>query len=118
LFKSNRGTPKYNQLTDDQATLARYAGEFTYLNETLILELENLSELRKRYEKAKVDVEKTLPQKFIFTSASPPEKKAKPIRSMIVILVTGATGFLALFLLLLMDQIRVLRKRDDNAAKA
>ena len=79
---------KINALKKQQEELAKYAGEFTYLNETLILELESLSKLRKRFEKAKVDVEKTLPQKFILTSASPAEKKSYPIRWLIVVIVT------------------------------
>ncbi|MBR9861171.1 hypothetical protein GYB22_10595 [bacterium] len=106
------------KLMAEQKKLGRYAGEFTYLNETLILELENLSQLRKRYEKAKVDVEKTLPQKFILTSADVPEKKAKPIRSLIVITVAVATGLLALFILLISHQFKVMKNRNKLETEA
>jgi uncharacterized protein involved in exopolysaccharide biosynthesis len=108
IYKSNSAS-KIAMLKDEQAKLAKYAGEFTYLNETLILELESLSQLRKRYEKAKVDVEKTLPQKFILTSASPAEKKSYPIRSLLVVLVTAATGFLSIIVLLILNQMKVLK---------
>ncbi len=92
---------KINSLKKQQNELAKYAGEFTYLNETLILELESLSKLRKRFEKAKVDVEKTLPQKFILTSASPAEKKSYPIRWLIVLVVTAVVTFSSIVVLLI-----------------
>lgn len=92
---------KINSLKKQQNELAKYAGEFTYLNETLILELESLSKLRKRFEKAKVDVEKTLPQKFVLTSASPAEKKSYPIRWLIVLVVTVVVTFSSIVVLLI-----------------
>lgn len=95
---------KINSLKKQQEELAKYAGEFTYLNETLILELESLSKLRKRFEKAKVDVEKTLPQKFILTSAKPAEKKSYPIRWLIVVVVTSLSLFLGIVTLLIYNQ--------------
>ena len=95
------GQAKINSLKKQQNELAKYAGEFTYLNETLILELESLSKLRKRFEKAKVDVEKTLPQKFVLTSASPAEKKSYPIRWLIVLVVTAVVTFSSIVVLLI-----------------
>ncbi len=92
---------KISSLKKQQEELAKYAGEFTYLNETLILELESLSNLRKRFEKAKVDVEKTLPQKFVLTSASPAEKKSYPIRWLIVLVVTVIVTFSSIVVLLI-----------------
>lgn len=110
LYKVDANTPKGKRLQAVQDKLAGYAGEFTYLNETLILELESLSKLRKRYEKAKVDVEKTLPQKFILTNATPAEKKSYPIRSLIVLLVTAAVGFFSVVVLLILHQLNKLKK--------
>ena len=95
---------KIKVLKKQQEELAKYAGEFTYLNETLILELESLSKLRKRFEKAKVDVEKTLPQKFILTSASPAEKKSYPIRWLIVVVVTAIVMFSSIVVLLISNK--------------
>ncbi|MFY0642831.1 MAG: hypothetical protein JXR19_00035 [Bacteroidia bacterium] len=110
IYKAGVNSGKAQKLRAELAMLARHAGEFTYLNETLILELESLSQLRKRYEKAKVDVEKTLPQKFILTSASVPEKKSFPIRSMIVILTTLGAGLFAIVLLLILQQVKLVKK--------
>lgn len=110
LYKVDANSSTGRRLQAVQDKLAQYAGEYTYLRETLILELESLSKLRKRYEKAKVDVEKTLPQKFILTSASPAEKKTYPIRSLIVLLVTGAVVFFSIVVLLIMQQLGKLEK--------
>ena len=110
LYKVDASGPKGRRLQAVQNKLAEYAGEYTFLRETLILELESLSKLRKRYEKSKVDVEKTVPQKFILTSASPAEKKSYPVRSLIVLLITGAVGFFSIVVLLIMNQMSLLKK--------
>jgi len=101
---------KVKVLQAQQDELAKYAGEFTYLNETLILELESLSKLRKRFEKATVDVEKTLPQKFILTSATPAEKKSYPIRWLIVLGVTAVVMFFSVIVLVFNNQKNSLKK--------
>lgn len=92
------------ELIAEKDTLAKYGSEYTNLYETLILELEELSELRKRYKKAKVDVEKTIPHKFIVSNASVPEKKALPNRKLIVLLGTAATYLMACVVLLFIEQ--------------
>jgi len=92
------------ELIAEKDTLAKYGSEYTNLYETLILELEELSELRKRYKKAKVDVEKTIPHKFIVSNASAPEKKALPNRKLIVLLGTAATFLMACVVLLFIEQ--------------
>lgn len=92
------------ELIAEKDTLAKYGSEYTNLYETLILELEELSELRKRYKKAKVDVEKTIPHKFIVSNASVPEKKALPNRKLIVLLGTAATFIMACVVLLFIEQ--------------
>lgn len=110
LYKVDASSSKGRRLQAVQNKLAEYAGEYTFLRETLILELESLSKLLKRYEKSKVDVEKTVPQKFILTSAAPAEKKSYPVRSLIVLLITGALGFFSIVVLIIMNQMSLLKK--------
>lgn len=106
IYKASGNPSKQNQLRSELDKISRHAGQFTYLNETLILELESLSQLRKRFEKARVDVEKTLPQKFVLTRADVPEKKSYPIRSLLVVMITAAVGFLAMVFILIFHQIK------------
>lgn len=95
---------RIKELRSEKDTLAKYGSEYTNLYETLILELEELSMLRKRHKKAKVDVEKTIPHKFIVSNASKPEKKALPNRKLIVLLGTAATLALVCIYLLFVEQ--------------
>jgi capsular polysaccharide biosynthesis protein len=105
IYKAQGNPRKVKELKKEEEMLAKYASEYTYYSETLILELEALSELRKKYEKARVDVEKTLPQKFILTSASVPEIKSYPVRKLVVGLTTLAALFLALTIFYIKDQL-------------
>jgi uncharacterized protein involved in exopolysaccharide biosynthesis len=102
---SNSGSQaRIKELQSEKDTLAKYGSEYTNLYETLILELEELSMLRKRHKKSKVDVEKTLPHKFVMSNASAPEKKALPNRKLIVLLGTASTLLLACVYLLFIEQ--------------
>lgn len=94
------------ELEAQQSELAKYAGEFNFYNESIKLELEELSKLRKRYDKAKVDVDKTITHKFMLTSADVPEIKSYPVRWLITLGFSLAAGILALFLLLIREQFR------------
>jgi len=106
IYKVGTNTPKGKALREDQNELAKYAGEFTFLNETLILELENLSIAQKRYEKAKVDVEKTLPHKFELTRADVPERKSYPVRWLILAITLLTTLFLITAVLIVLEAVK------------
>lgn len=109
-LKSNSlSDPRVKELQSEKDTIAKYGSEFTNLYETLILELEELSELRKRYKKAKVDVERSVTHKFILTGAAPAEKKSYPIRWLMVVSITLATFIMAVIALLLFEQIGKLK---------
>lgn len=112
LKAAGRAGSQLVELESQQSKLAKYGPDFTYYNETLILELENLSLSRKRYEKAKVDVEKTLTHKFMLTRATAPEKKATPIRWLIVLASAAATFVFMLVLLLFVEN----RKRITDSS--
>ncbi len=101
---SSSSLARIKELQSEKDTLAKYGSEYTNLYETLILELEELSMLRKRHKKSKVDVEKTIPHKFVVSNASPPEKKALPNRKLIVLLGTTATLAMACIYLLFIEQ--------------
>lgn len=70
----------------DYDKLAKYGGKWQSISEGLILEREQFERLKEKYAKAKVDVEREMSSKFTINRATPAEKKAKPIRSLIVML--------------------------------
>ena len=57
-----------------------------------------------------MDVEKTLPQKFILTSASPAEKKSYPLRTLLTLIVTGAVMLFSILALVILNQLNLLKK--------
>ncbi|CAI8336921.1 MAG: hypothetical protein CNE98_00525 [Bacteroidetes bacterium MED-G17] len=96
------------ELEEEQKELAKYAGEFTYFNETLILESEVLVQLRKRLKKAQVDVNKTITHKFILTDADVPEVRAKPKRKLLVLVVCLSTMFFTSLLILMRENLKTI----------
>jgi uncharacterized protein involved in exopolysaccharide biosynthesis len=62
--------------------------------------------LRLRYKEARLEAEQTLPYKFVVEKAVPPEKKAYPKKSLIVIVSTFSALLLALIVLIVIDNIR------------
>ncbi|MCB9246822.1 MAG: hypothetical protein H6606_10380 [Flavobacteriales bacterium] len=109
LYSSGGSAARIQQLQAERDTLAKYGSEYTNLYETLILELEELSQLRKRYNKAKVDIEKTLPHKFVLTNATPAEKKSYPVRKLIVLLSMVAGFAMGAIVLLFVEQRKKLK---------
>lgn len=97
------------QLREQQALLSKYAGDFLYYTENLKLQLDALDKLRTRYEKSKVDVDKTITHKFLLTSADTPEIKAYPIRKTIVLISLIATLFMGFLVILIIEKYRQFR---------
>jgi uncharacterized protein involved in exopolysaccharide biosynthesis len=59
-----------------------------------------------RYKEARLEAEQDLPYKFVVERAFPPEKKAYPNKSLIVIVSTFSALLLALIVLIIIDSIR------------
>lgn len=86
------------QLIEQQKKLAQFGGQFTALSETLLLELEKLSDLKAKFERAEVDVKETLNNKFTVSGADIAEQRAYPIRKLIVLIsVLTTLSFASIF---------------------
>jgi len=83
LAKGN--TRGIDVLEDRLANLAKYGGPYVSIRDQLEHEKKQLSEIKAKYEEAKIDAEEVLPQKFVVESAYPAEKKSYPIRWIIVV---------------------------------
>ncbi len=59
-----------------------------------------------RVKEARLEAEQNLPYKFVVESAFPPEKKAYPNKSLIVIVSTFATLLFALIILIVIDNVK------------
>jgi len=67
-------------------TLAKYGGPYVSLRDALEHDKKQLSELKAKYDEAKVDATENLPHKFVVDSAYKAEKKSYPIRWLIVVI--------------------------------
>lgn len=89
-----------------QNALAEYGAESQMLQNTLVLQVEQLNELKKRYDQAKIDVDATLSNVFIIQSASAAERKTYPIRSLIVLVSTFSSFILGCIVLLFVEKYK------------
>lgn len=89
--------------------LANYGGPYVSIRDALEHDKKQLSEIRAKYEEAKVDAEQDLPQKFIVNTAYKAEKKSYPIRWLIVILSVFGSLFLTVLVIITFEQLEKLQ---------
>ena len=80
--------------------------EYIALEEELNFEVEQLSNLKIKYDQAKVDLDAKLTNIFVINYASPSEGKAYPIRSIIVFVSVISTFILACFLIIFIEKFK------------
>lgn len=83
-----------------------YGSNYEIIHNELLHEVKRLSEMRQKYQEAKVEAEQNLSHIFIVDSAYKAEKKAYPKKSIIVIISTFSTFLLALISLIIIDNIK------------
>lgn len=102
-------TANINRLEARLDILAKYGGPYVSLRDALEHDKKQLSEIRAKYEEAKVDAEQNLPQKFIVSSAYKAEKKSYPIRWLIVVISTLGALFLTILVIITFEQLENLQ---------
>ena len=100
-------------------TLAKYGGPYVSLRDALEHDKKQLSQLKAKYEEAKVDAKESLPHTFIINTAYRAEKKTYPIRWLIVVVTTLASLLLAVIVFSLIDMFsgelgRDLKKKSSG----
>lgn len=101
-----------NEIDEKLQTISKYGAKHIALSEVLENERKQLSEIKAKYEEAKVDAFEKIPNFFRTEKAYAPEKKSKPVRSIIVIVSTLATFLLATFLLIVLEQFKQLGRKN------
>jgi hypothetical protein len=109
LARGNRSGVK--ALEDKLNILAKFGGPYVSLRDALEYEKKQLSEVKAKYDEAKIDAEEVLPQKFIVNSAYPAEKKSYPVRWIIVLISTLSAIILAIITLAVLDSLSVYNKK-------
>jgi len=91
--------------------LAKYGSAYVSLSTALEFEQEQITLLKAKYDEAKIDAEKTLPQKFVVDYAYKAEQKSYPIRWLIVVVSTLAAFFSSLLVIAMIDSIASYNKK-------
>ena len=107
---SGRLSTKINTSGDPANNLIKAISENGALYISMLNMVRNESQivagLSLRYKEARLESQQNLPYKFVVESAFPPEKKAYPNKSLIVIVSTFATLLFALIVLIVIDNIK------------
>ncbi len=88
------------------AVFAEYGVSYMYMLHQMRYEVGMSNNMRIRFQEAKMEAEQNLPHKFVVESAVPPEKKAYPSKSLIVIVSTFASLLFALIVLIVIDNVK------------
>jgi len=99
----NSGDPSDNLVRTLSEYGSLYMSALTYDVRTQIGVVTNF---RLRYKEARLEADQNLPYKFVVEEAFPPEKKAYPNKSLIVIVSTFASLLFALIILIVVDNIK------------
>jgi capsule polysaccharide export protein KpsE/RkpR len=92
-------------LEEKLSILSQYGGPYVSLRDALEYEKKQLSIVKTKYDEAKIDATQALPQKFVVESAYKSEKKAYPIRWLIMLTTTCSVLLLTLVLIILFDRM-------------
>jgi uncharacterized protein involved in exopolysaccharide biosynthesis len=100
-----------NQLKDSINSLSNNKlGIYNSLAKQLDEEITHLSLLKSKLNEAKVDAYQDLPHKYVVNPAQTSEKKAYPIRWLIVLVSTLSTFVFALFVLMIIERFKSVKK--------
>jgi uncharacterized protein involved in exopolysaccharide biosynthesis len=117
LARDNRAGIK--ALEEKLEILAQYGGYYVSIRDMLEFERKQLSQIKAKYEEAKVDATQNLPHKFVVTSAYEAERKSYPIRWLIMVIALASTFMLVLLILAVLQRnpVRLPEKKNVNGIR-
>ncbi len=92
-----------NSLRPQIENIKNYGGDYVNSVNNLELERKNLMGLKTLYDNAAVDFLQKIPQKFIVNSATKPEVKAFPVRSLMIVIAAVGAFFLMVTVVLFIE---------------
>jgi len=87
-------------------TLAIYAGPYVSIRDGLEYEKKQITEIKAKYDEAKIDANEEMPQTFRVDMAFPAEKKSYPVRWLIVVISTFGAFLLMVFFMIIFDNFK------------
>jgi len=101
---------KANLIKQELNVLANYGSAYNSLSQQQKQEIKQLSLLKSKYDEAKVDANQNLAHKYIVNPAQVSEKKAYPIRWLIVVISTIAAFIFSIFFALILENFSEIKK--------
>jgi LPS O-antigen subunit length determinant protein (WzzB/FepE family) len=98
------------QLEEKLKILSNYGGAYVSLRELHEEQIKQLALIKAKYEEARVDAEKIITQKFIVNRAVKAEKKAYPIRWLIVTVSALSSLLIAMLVLMIFENYKMNQK--------
>ncbi len=102
------------RLADQLKIIGEYGSAYMSVRENLYIQREQLNLLKKKFEEAKIDAEAVLTYKFIVNKAFPAERKSYPVRWLIVATSTIVSMVFGILVLILLDNIKRIRKQGAH----
>ncbi|PID95561.1 MAG: hypothetical protein CSA94_00905 [Bacteroidetes bacterium] len=104
IAKNNK--PGIQALEKKLSILAKYGSGYVGLSQQLEYDREKLSDLKRNFEKAKVDAFEVLPQHFVIEKAYQSDRKEYPIRWLIVLTTLISTWFTTTIVIILLSKYK------------
>lgn len=92
--------------------LAKYGTPYVSLRDQLEYDKKQLTEIKGKYNEARVDAEEELPQTFVVDRAFAAEKKSYPVRWLIVVVSMFAAFILAIITIIFVENISKIRLKE------
>lgn len=103
-------TANAEKIRRQMADISQYANAFNKLSNLIEAAYEREAILKKRFELMKLDAETQMPSAFIVDYAAPADKKAKPIRWLIVVMSVASILAFALLALLAVENLKTTKE--------
>jgi uncharacterized protein involved in exopolysaccharide biosynthesis len=103
---ANNISPKGDAAEKMIGAFAEYGITYLYMMQQMRYEVGMVNNMRIRFQEAKMEAKQNLPYKFVVEKAIPPEKKAYPNKSLIVLVSTFASLLFALIILIVIDNVK------------
>lgn len=101
-----------NSFTDkERKNLGQHVGDFVSLDEQIRFEAEQLTDLRKKYNQCKLDLDSKLSNIFVVDIAQPNYDKAYPMRLIIAILTAVAAFMFSIIGIVVMERIQTIKQQ-------
>jgi capsular polysaccharide biosynthesis protein len=93
--------------------LAAKGGQNVILNEYLYQQRKTVVELKRKFDKTAVDVNRKLTNKFIVNKAFPAEKKSYPLRLIIVLVSMVGALFIGILTIMIIENLQVYKNQNS-----